>query len=118
MRGPRRRTATTSGELAELRAATLEAQTVSRVLRGQLVRYEQLVRADSWRGVVSVALPSAYLADPDGHGLASCGHPANDDGECTCASWPELAAVPNCGHRRGLDGSCVYGSACRDWIPR
>jgi hypothetical protein len=25
--------------------------------------------------------------------LASCGHPANDDGECNCAYWPEKAPV-------------------------
>jgi hypothetical protein len=26
-------------------------------------------------------------------GLASCGHPANDDGECDCSSWPERAVM-------------------------
>jgi hypothetical protein len=26
-----------------------------------------------------------------GYGLASCGHPANEDGECGCSSWPERA---------------------------
>ncbi len=24
-------------------------------------------------------------------GLASCGHPRNEDGECGCSSWPERA---------------------------
>jgi hypothetical protein len=24
-------------------------------------------------------------------GLASCGHPADEDGECSCSSWPERA---------------------------
>lgn len=24
-------------------------------------------------------------------GRASCGHPADDDGECSCSSWPERA---------------------------
>jgi hypothetical protein len=28
-----------------------------------------------------------------GRGLASCGHPANDDGECDCSSWPERAVM-------------------------
>jgi hypothetical protein len=27
-------------------------------------------------------------------GLASCGHPANEDGECSCSSWPERASFP------------------------
>jgi hypothetical protein len=26
--------------------------------------------------------------------LASCGHPANEDGECGCSSWPERAVMP------------------------
>lgn len=29
------------------------------------------------------------LARLDGTHLASCGHPANEDGECDCSSWPE-----------------------------
>lgn len=27
--------------------------------------------------------------------LASCGHPANEDGECDCSSWPERAPFAN-----------------------
>lgn len=30
-------------------------------------------------------------AGPPPRGLASCGHPANADGECNCSSWPERA---------------------------
>lgn len=35
-----------------------------------------------------------YLCDrpvllPPLPSLASCGHPANEDGECDCSSWPE-----------------------------
>lgn len=26
-----------------------------------------------------------------GPGFASCGHPANEDGECNCSYWPERA---------------------------
>jgi hypothetical protein len=26
--------------------------------------------------------------------LASCGHPRDEDGECSCASWPERAPAP------------------------
>ena len=33
-------------------------------------------------------LPPAPAARPH---LASCGHPANADGECSCAHWPEPA---------------------------
>jgi hypothetical protein len=28
-----------------------------------------------------------------GYGLASCGHPADEDGECGCAYWPERAPL-------------------------
>lgn len=69
-------------ELEELRGLVTEAWTVSRVLRGQIARYEQLVQVDSWRGVVTVA-----MSPP----LASCGHPRDEDGECSCAWWPERA---------------------------
>jgi hypothetical protein len=31
-------------------------------------------------------------AEPE-RGLASCGHPANEDGECDCSSWPERAVM-------------------------
>src|SRR5690242_8599375 len=27
-------------------------------------------------------------------GMASCGHPADEDGECSCSSWPERAPMP------------------------
>jgi hypothetical protein len=48
--------------------------------------------------------------------LASCGHPADEDGECDCAWWPEpapVAPVPcapvhlaSCGHPADEDGEC------------
>lgn len=101
MTGARRRSRhATADELAaassEARELITQAWTVSRVLRAQLARYEQLVRVDSWRDVVNVAIPGAdlaglALAGAELAGPASCGHPADADGECSCAWWPERA---------------------------
>lgn len=43
--------------------------------------------------LVSIAEDLRRIADRlcHGPGLASCGHPANEDGECDCSSWPERA---------------------------
>jgi hypothetical protein len=38
-------------------------------------------------------LIAAWDDEPAPRGLASCGHPANDDGECDCSSWPERAVM-------------------------
>lgn len=73
---------------AEAREVINQAWTVSRVLRAQLARYEQLVKVDSWRDVVTVAIPGAELAE-----LALDG--------ADLAAYPEAA----CGHRRGA-GEC------------
>lgn len=35
--------------------------------------------------------PEGNRAARAGRGLASCGHPANEDGEHDCSSWPERA---------------------------
>jgi hypothetical protein len=44
-----------------------------------------LAEADEyWAGVAHEAITD----------LASCGHPANEDGECNCAYWPERAQIP------------------------
>jgi len=45
-------------------------------------------------GEGGVLFPAA--CDPDSapeRGLASCGHPADEDGECNCSSWPERAVM-------------------------
>jgi len=34
---------------------------------------------------------NAAAALEDGRSLASCGHPADADGECSCSWWPERA---------------------------
>jgi hypothetical protein len=33
-----------------------------------------------------------YHAEAESTGLASCGHPADDDGECSCSYWPDERA--------------------------
>ena len=38
------------------------------------------------------AEPEPVPAEP-AQALASCGHPANEDGECNCSSWPERAVM-------------------------
>jgi len=49
-------------------------------------------------------------SEPAPRGLASCGHPADEDGECGCSSWPERApelfidGSPFCTARRGIPG--------------
>lgn len=44
---------------------------------------------DAWRAYRTAV--EAQMAVPRAPRLASCGHPANPDGECDCSSWPERA---------------------------
>lgn len=70
----RTRRAARRATLDELLQANADARALIRVLRGQLARYEQLVRVDSWRDVVTVvagadvaalAMDGADLAEQD-----------------------------------------------------
>lgn len=63
--------AKTEALVRDLRGLVADAFTVGR-------RLEQLVQRAEQLGA---------------RGLASCGHPANEDGECSCSSWPERAPV-------------------------
>lgn len=66
-----------------------------------------------------------HYGDPAERGLASCGHPADEDGECDCSSWPERAPLaawaakpepdgdgwpppcPSCGQRDEHSSTCA-----------
>jgi hypothetical protein len=47
---------------------------------------------------------AAWTAPRPLHGFASCGHPANEDGECDCSSWPERAPIATAEAGTGDDG--------------
>jgi hypothetical protein len=53
-------------------------------------------RAARWDEITDVAIEAIIEASSGEsqaapRGLASCGHPADEDGECGCSSWPERA---------------------------
>ena len=60
-------------------------------------RAEQLAWYAYLMNTRAAAPPAGAPPQPQGtptftpKGRASCGHPADDDGECSCSSWPERA---------------------------
>ena len=60
-------------------------------------RAEQLAWYAYLMNTRAAAPPAAAPPQPQGtptftpKGRASCGHPADDDGECSCSSWPQHA---------------------------
>jgi hypothetical protein len=60
---------------------TEEYQAAIREICGQEIQFR----------AITVELSRRHAERTRPRGLASCGHPADEDGECSCSSWPERA---------------------------
>jgi hypothetical protein len=82
------------GELGGATLATVDGElvaervTADRPVRGYTRHVDYLKRAGIYQDGQEAAAPRAMP------GLASCGHPADEGGECSCSYWPERAPAP------------------------